>query len=171
MAALQHWRWLQFWQWQSHRGGYGSSGAAVLPSNTPPPPPPAGRATSTEVCVELKLPQCLRLPLQFHHPLLWLLPLFHSLHLLFSVTTEVTECSLQLPIPALPELPLSTIEINYLVLVQTENPPCFPLAQKSCLRGAVFLHFSDCKAGVTGSLMYRVCISVLLPLLFAHFYC
>ena len=74
-------RWLQFWQWQSHRG--------LVSSNIPPPPPPpAGRSKSTEVILLVFGPTLSQSPVQLHCPFLRMPPL-SCLRLLLAYELEL----------------------------------------------------------------------------------
>ena len=73
----QPWRWLQFWQWQSHRVWlrllWGQQFHHQIHHHHLLLQQEGLQALKS--CHGLKLPQCLRLPLQLHHPLLQLFPL------------------------------------------------------------------------------------------------
>ena len=122
-------------------------------------------------CHGLKLPQCLRLPLQFHRPLLQLFPLFCSL-LLLLLELELKLLSaliFSLPKPVTHEVPLFSIGRSllesYSITGQSHllsTGPGDPISEVLCSSLAVIT-----KVQVTGSLMYRVCIPVVLPLLFS----
>ena len=109
----QPWRWLQFWQWQSHRVWlrllWGQQFHHQIHHHHLLLQQEGLQALKS--CHGLKLPQCLRLPLQLHHPLLQLFPLFCSL-LLLLLELELKLLSaliFSLPKPVTHEVPLFTI--------------------------------------------------------------
>ena len=151
-------------------------GAAVPPSNTPPPPPPpAGRATSTEVVSWAQAPTMSQAPSPASPPsppsisslcslLLLLLELELKLlsALIFSLPKPVTH---EVPLFSIGRSPLESYSITGQSHLLSTGPGG-PISEVLCSSLAVIT-----KVQVTGSLMYRVCIPVVLPLLFSHLYC